>query len=118
MGSIEAANRVLAGGFTEKLNNKLAVLPLSEADFHHPVDARVDLRRLFCSEELRTVGHDWVVRHRSRFYQILRENRPRPRPKDHVVVQDWLDGSLHIYFKDKEMRVEDVTAISCQRKAV
>ena len=116
--SIEAANRMLEGGFTDKLNKKLAVLPVSEADFHHPVDSRVDLRRVFCWEQLHTVGHDWVVRHHNRFYQILRDNRPRPRPTDHVVVQDWLDGSLHLYFKDKELKVEDVTAISIQRKVV
>jgi transposase len=116
--SIKEGNLVLTGGFTEKLNNKVAVLPVAEADFHHPVDPRLDLRRVFCWEEIHTLSNDWVVRHRNRFYQVLRENRPLPRPKDHLIVQDWLDGSLHFFFKDKEMKVEDVTAITRQRKAV
>lgn len=116
--TIQEANRILKGGFTEKLNKKLAVVPISEADFHHPVDPGLDLHRVFCWQELHTVSNDWVVRHRSRYYQILRDNRPLPRPKDHVIVQDWLDGSLHLYFKDKELRVQDVTALSRQREAV
>jgi transposase len=116
--SIQDANRVLQGGFTEKLNKKLAVTPISEADFHHPVDPRLDLRRVFCWEKIHTLSNDWVVRHENRFYQILRDNRPLPRPKDHVVVQDWLDGSLHFYFNEKELRVQDVTALTRQREVV
>ncbi len=67
---------------------------------------------MLCWEELHSVSHDRVVRHRSLLYQILRDNRPRPRHKDHVIVQGWLDGSLHIYFKGKELKVQKVTDIS------
>ena len=114
--TLEEARRVLRGGFVEKLNNRLALLPASEADFHHAPDPRLDLHRVFCWEQLHTVSNDWVIQHRSRFYQILRENRPLPRPKDRVVVQNWLNGSLHVYFKEKEMKIQEVVTASRVRK--
>ncbi len=116
--SINEGNRLIQDSFTKVLNDKLSVLPVSGTDFHHRVDPKLDLRCVLCWEKLHTVGHDWVVRHRSRYYQILKENRPRPRPQDHVIVQDWLDGTLHVYFKDTELKIQDVTDISRQRKAV
>jgi transposase len=115
--TLEEARRVLRSGFVEKLNNRLALLPASEADFHYAPDPRLDLHRVFCWEQLHTVSNDWVIQHRSRFYQILRENRPLPRPKDRVVVQNWLNGSLHMYFKEKEMKIQEVVTASRVRKA-
>jgi transposase len=115
--TIEAANRVMLDSFAANLDKKLAVLPVAEADFHHPVYPGLDLRKVFCWEQLHTVSNDWVVRHKNCFYQILRDNRPRPRPKDRVIVQDWLDGTRHVYFQDKELRVKDVTDLTRVRLA-
>jgi hypothetical protein len=34
-----------------------------------------------------------------------------------VVVQNWLNGSLHMYFKEKEMKIQEVVTASRVRKA-
>jgi hypothetical protein len=56
----EKANQSLSG-FTENLNARFAVEPLSPADFHRPLPQGMDLRHVFCLEESRTVMTGWCV---------------------------------------------------------
>jgi transposase len=98
---IEEANQCLCG-FVESLNVKFAVEPRSSADFHRPVPQDMNLRTVFCREEPRTVGNDWVVRYKNRFFQIgLQSNLPPARRR--VMVQEHLDGSIHMVYRDREV---------------
>jgi len=98
---IEGANQLL-GGFAESLNAKFAVEPRSSADFHRPMPQDMDLRSVFCLEEQRTVGNDWVVRYKNRFFQIeYQSNLPQARRK--VMVQEHLDGTIHLVYRDREV---------------
>jgi len=40
-------------------------------------------------------------------YQILKDNKPRPLHRDKVIVRRWLDGSVHFFFKNKELLVKE-----------
>jgi transposase len=98
---IEKANQSLSG-FTEKLNARFTVEPRSPADFHRPVPQDMDLRHVFCLEESRTVGNDWVVRYKNRFFQIASQsNMPPSRSK--ILVQEHLAGSVHIVYREREL---------------
>lgn len=83
--TIEGANEVLAEGFVDKLNEKFAVRAVSELDYHRPVPAGVNLAYVFCFEESRTVGNDWVLQRRIRGgcfrsrRRVVRYPRPRAR---------------------------------------
>lgn len=102
----ERANQSL-GGFTEKLNARFAVEPRSSADFHRPVPQGMDLRSIFCLVEPRTVGNDWVVRYKNRFFQIVSQsNLPPARRK--VMVQEHLDGAVHIVYRDREVLFTEI----------
>ena len=50
---IKEANQCLCG-FTESLNARFAVEPQSSADFHRPIPQGMDLRTVFCLEEIRS----------------------------------------------------------------
>lgn len=103
---IEEANQCLCG-FVESVNAKFAVEPRSSADFHRPVPQGMDLRTVFCREEPRTVGNDWVVRYKNRFFQIgLQSNLPPARRR--VMVQEHLDGSIHIAYRDREVLFTEI----------
>ena len=103
---IEEANQCLCG-FVEGLNARFAVEPRSSADFHRPVSQGMDLRTVFCREEPRTVGNDWVVRYKNRFFQIgLQSNLPPARRR--VMVQEHLDGSIHMVYKGKEIVFKEI----------
>jgi len=103
---MESANQSLSG-FTEKLNARFAVEPRSPADFHRPVSQGMDLRNVFCLEESRTVGNDWVVRYKNRFFQIVSQsNLPPTRRK--VMVQEHLDGAVHIVYREREVLFTEI----------
>ncbi len=103
---IKEANQCLCG-FVESLNVKFAVQPRSSADFHRPVPQGMDLRTVFCREEPRTVGNDWVVRYKNRFFQIgLQSNSPPARKK--VLVQEHLDGTIHMIYRDRDVLFTEI----------
>ena len=71
-----------------------------------------DLRAVFCFEVQRTVGRDWVVRNDCRRFQIPRDAKPLPRPGSKVTVARWLDGSIHLLVKGKEIRYQKIELVA------
>ncbi len=106
---IAEANEVLQGGFVQKLNRKFAIPPRDPQDAHVPVLPGVDLRGIFCFETPHAVSNDWVVRHNNRWYQLQREARRLIHLPAKVTVADWLDGSVHILAKSKELPYTEIT---------
>lgn len=98
--TVEGANAFLEGGFFDDLNEKFARPAAEPADAHRPLPRGGDLADVFCFETARTVMNDWCIRHENRFYQILEENRPLPKPKDKVVVRTRLDGTQALLYRD------------------
>jgi hypothetical protein len=105
--TIAEANMILQGGFVEKLNKKFAHAPMAGEDFHVRLTARQDLRDIFCFEQTRSVGHDWVVRSDNRFYQLIRGHEPLPRATAKVTVRTWLDGSVHILHRGRRVEHQE-----------
>jgi hypothetical protein len=72
------------------------------------IHKRVDLRTIFCFEETRTVGNDWVVQYDNRYFQLLQDKKLDIRPKTKVTIAEWLDGSIHILHQRKEVPYEEI----------
>jgi hypothetical protein len=106
--TIKEANKLLQNGFVATLNRKFARPPLHRDDFHRPVDAECDLREIFCFENTRTVANDWVVQCESRFYQILKQSNPLPRPRQKVTVRRLLDGVIQILYHDRKLKFKEI----------
>lgn len=101
--TLPTANKLLHNGFTRGLNDKFAQQPAHPQDFHRRIPKGLALADVFCIQEVRVLQNDWTIRHENRYYQILEENRPLPKPKDKVLVQTRLDGSVHLVFADKPL---------------
>ena len=106
--TIEAANKLLNGGFIASLNRKFAKKPLSDTDYHHRVPQGVKLREIFCFEEKRTLSNDWTIRFENRIYQILKRNNPLPRPKAKLTVRLLLSGSMQILYKGERLKFKRI----------
>ena len=115
--TIATANKMLQEGFMEKLNQKFSQPPLDPHDFHRPVPARVNLADVFCFEEQRTLANDWTIRHDNRYYQIARDNKPLPKPKDKILMRWRLDGELILLYKGKPLRYESLTPRQYEKAA-
>ena len=105
--TIAEGNMILQGGFIDKLNKKFAHAPVGQEDFHVRLSPRQDLRDIFCFEQSRSVGNDWVVRSENRFYQLLRGREPLPRATSKVTVRSWLDGSVHILHRGRRIEFRE-----------
>jgi transposase len=102
------ANKLLQNGFVKMLNRKFARSARSDADFHRPVEAGCDLREVFCFEKTGTVSNDWTVRSEKRFYQILKQNDPLPRPRQKVTVRRLLNGQVQLLYHDKKLAFKEI----------
>lgn len=114
--NIEDANKLLKSTFIDELNKKFSLKPKEEKDFHRPLPNNIDLRNIFCYEHTRVVANDYVVRFNNKYYQILKENKILPKTGRRIKILEWLDGSIHIYFNDKELKINDITDIVISNK--
>lgn len=91
-----AANQYLAATYGAAHNARFAVAPVEPADFHLPLDPRLNLAHVFCLEESRVVGNDWVVRYDNRALQILPTARAKRHtgPKGRILVRETPAGDL------------------------
>jgi transposase len=105
--TIEAANKFLFKTYLPKINAKFEVAPADSADGHAPL-LGVDLREIFVFEHTRSVSNDYVVKFECAQFQILKENKITPRPKDKVVIRIRLDGSKDIYWQGKRLKTKEI----------
>ena len=113
---IEGANHHLPG-FAEELNAKFAKKPRNPVAYHRPIPEGTDLRNVFCLEETRTVGNDWVVRYKNRFPQILPQSN-LPPVKNKVIVQEHLDDSIHLVYRDREVCFREIKELPQKHSVV
>src|SRR5258707_7727046 len=91
-----AANQFLLADYFPAHNARFAVAPAEAADFHLPLPPRLDLAHVFCLEEQRTVGKDWVVQYANHALQILPTRRAKrfTRPKGRILVRETRAGEI------------------------
>jgi hypothetical protein len=106
--TIESANVFLEQEYLPAINTKFAQLPKEPEDAHAPVLKNLDLADIFCFESRRAVSNDFVVQFENHLFQISKDSRLRPRPGDKVTIRKWLDNSIHIYWKNKTLLVQEI----------
>ena len=93
-----AANEYLETTYWPTHNARFAVAPAEAADFHLPLDRHVKLADVFCLEERRVVGNDWVVRYDNRALQIQPTARAKrfTAPKGRILVRETVTGEIRL----------------------
>ena len=97
------ADKLLNNGFTDGLNAKFAIEPLEIEDYHCSLSKGLKLDDVFCFESHRVLQNDWTIRYENRYYQILKENKPLPKPKDKILVRTHLDGRVQLLYREKAL---------------
>ena len=101
--SFEEVNRYLKEEYLPEHNLRFAKPPASAADFHTAVPPGMDLAQVFCLEEERTIGRDWVVRYHNRLLQIQPQSSVYAPARSQVTVCEAMDGRLRIVYRGQEM---------------
>jgi hypothetical protein len=101
----EQANEVLEKTFLPWFNRHCVVKPGSVNDAHRPPGAKLDLAAILSHQQTRTVANDYTIRFENQAYQLLPPAWPGLRG-GRVIVEQRLDGTMHIRFKQRYLPYE------------
>lgn len=101
--SIDQANKFLIT-YLPTYNTQFKVKPVSEVNLHQPALSMRDLDKILCIRDERTVRNDFTIAYNSKLYQIKDVVKAQK-----VVVEERIDGSLHIVSKGLNLRYREIT---------
>ena len=107
---IQAANEFLERVYLANHNGKFTEPPACEADAHRPADG-LDLAAILSHQETRTVTNDYTISYYNVRYQIAKDNDLAGLRGSKVVVEQRLDGSVHVRFRDGYLTVSELPAL-------
>lgn len=102
------ANHYLWEEFLPKHNRKFSHPAKESGSAYRPAPKEVSLDNIFCIKEERTVTPDNTISYNSKYYQILPDQYRLSFVKAKVMVHEWLDGSIHIFYKGKELKNKSI----------
>lgn len=95
------ANRFLHAHYLPTHNAHFAVEPATPTDAHRPLRASHDLAAILSVQTTRTIERDFTVRCQNRFFQLGPEQPVRVRPRDTVLIEQRLDGTMRLRVKGR-----------------
>ena len=104
--SIKEGNRFLKEVFIPKFNSRFSVLPAKEGDIHRALtrNERIKLKSIFSIKSQRRVNFDYTIQFKNHFYQLEQIQPTTLRPKEQILVEEWLDGTIHLKFKGYDLK--------------
>jgi hypothetical protein len=111
--TIEEANRYLEEVYIPDWNQRFAVEAADPTDLHRPLPDEVNLKQLFSRTDTRSVANDFTIRYKNVRYQISEEEADGIRPRDRIILEHRLDGTLRFRHGDRYL---NLTAVEqCER---
>ncbi len=114
--TLGAANHYLLEEYIPKHNRKFAHPAKESGSAYRPVPKGLDLSNIFCIKEERVVAPDNTISYNSKYYQILPNEYRISFAKAKVMVHEWLDGSIHIFYKGEELKNKPIPKIRHKNK--
>ncbi len=98
----EEGNKFLEDIFIPKFNQKFAVVSAEEGNVHRPLTNtdRKCLNRIFSIQSVRTVNNDFTIQFKNHWYQLAEIQPTTIQSKDVILVEEWLDTTIHFSFKE------------------
>ena len=113
--TIEQANRYLWDEYIPEHNAHYSVEPAEPSNAHRPLLASHDLQAILSIQVNRQVQNDFTIRHNNRFFQVEAKQSVRVYRKATLSVQQRLDGSMHLLFKNCRLKFHELPGRpSCQ----
>ena len=98
----DTANTFVADKYIPDHNKRFSVIARSEHDAHRPLtdELRARLPAIFSVQDERVVNNDYTIQFKTRWFQLDAVQKTPVYKRDKVVVEERLDGTLHIRLKD------------------
>jgi DNA-binding Lrp family transcriptional regulator len=105
--TLEAANQYLEQVYLPLWERRFTCLPASPQDAHRPLLGSHNLDAILSHQQTRRISHDYTLRFAGKLWQIEREQvRPGLR-NGQVVVENRLDGTLMVRFRQCYLTVQE-----------
>lgn len=103
--SVTEANLFLEE-FIPKFNSRFSVTPAKDGDVHRKLTQgeKKQLKSIFSIKSSRRINSDFTIQFKNYFYQLEELQPATVRPKDQVVVEEYLDGTIHFKFREQYLR--------------
>ncbi len=103
--SITDANLFLKE-FIPKFNSRFGVLPAKDGDVHRQLTENEtgNLKSIFSIKSTRRVNSDFTIQFKNHFYQLEEIQTTTIRPKEKILVEEYLDETIHFRFKNHYLK--------------
>lgn len=103
--TIKEANRYANEEFLLLFNEKFSVPAQKQGDLHRRLTKQehADLPHIFAKHHTRRVLNDFTIRFENQWLQLEETQPTLVCRKDKVQIEEWLDGSLHLFLRGKEL---------------
>lgn len=114
--TLDGANNYLIEQFIPDYNERFSRYAREKGSAYRKVNKDMDLANIFCRKEQRKVISDNTITYNSRIFQILPDDYRMSYVKAKVMVHEHLDGSIHIFYKGRELKQEELPKKTKKRK--
>jgi hypothetical protein len=99
----EEGNRFLNEDFIPKFNKKFGVVVAKTGNLHEPLskEDKKNLNRIFSVQSKRTINNDFTIQFKNTWHQLEEVQPVTIRAKEKILVEEWLDGTIHLSYKGK-----------------
>lgn len=99
----EDGNRFLKEVFLAKFNKRFTVVPTKEGNVHKELSDtdKKYINRIFSVQSKRRVNNDFTIQFKNKWYQLEELQPTTVRAKDKVLVEEWLNGTIHFSLREK-----------------
>ncbi len=97
----DEGNKFLENVYIPKFNKRFSVIAAREGNLHRPITDtdRKNMKRIFSIQSKRVIQNDFTIQFKNNWYQLAEVQTTTVRPKNTVLVEEWLDRTLHFSFK-------------------
>lgn len=101
--TLERANDFLEATFLGPFNERFQVVAAEPADLHRRLSRSMRLDHILSYQEQRVVQNDWTISWQNRCLQLTEANQRLAIVRKPVLVCEHLDGSIHLWFRNREL---------------
>ena len=109
---IETANRFVETVYVEDFNQRFAVVPAKDTDLHRPLlkHDQKHLDKIFSIQSTRQTKNDFTIQFHNNWYQLDATQKTTVYRKDEILVEERLDGSIHLSKKEHALSFKRLPA--------
>jgi len=101
--TIPEGNQFLEDIYWEKYNSKFAVKAACDENAHREAPPNLNLDKILCRKETRTVSKNLEIQYKNKIYQIILQKPSAYLRRAKIMVIEQLDGRIFLEYKGKDM---------------